>query len=89
LSLTNEERQIIIIIIIIIIKKIIQLNSSLFICQLQTQHSVDTGNYIKDKHNIKTREKLQASTGERKHINAEKVKKQKQRRKEIHKERNN
>jgi hypothetical protein len=22
--------------------------------QLQTQHSVDTGNYIKDKHNIKT-----------------------------------
>jgi hypothetical protein len=22
--------------------------------QLQTQHSVDTGNYIKDKHNMKT-----------------------------------
>jgi hypothetical protein len=27
--------------------------------QLQTQHSVDTGNHIKDKHNIKARAKLQ------------------------------
>jgi hypothetical protein len=40
------------------------------------QHSVD--NHIKDKHNIKTRGKLQESTGERKHINREKVNKQKQ-----------
>jgi hypothetical protein len=37
----------------------IQSNSLLFMCrqqlqdQLQTQHSVDTGNYIMDKHNIK------------------------------------
>jgi hypothetical protein len=44
--------------------------------QLQTQKSVDTGNHIKDKNNIKTRDKLQASTGERKHINTEKVNKQ-------------
>jgi hypothetical protein len=34
--------------------------------QLQTQHSVDTGNYIKDKHNIKTRGELQASTWRKK-----------------------
>jgi hypothetical protein len=47
--------------------------------QLQTQHSVDTGNHIKDKHDIKTREKLQANTGERKHINADEVNEQKQR----------
>jgi flagella basal body P-ring formation protein FlgA len=44
--------------------------------QLQTQHSVDTGNYIKEKQNIKTGDKLQASTGERKHINTENVNKQ-------------
>jgi hypothetical protein len=47
--------------------------------QLQTNHSVDTGNHIKDKHSMKTREKLQASIGERKHNKAEKVNKQKQR----------
>jgi hypothetical protein len=44
--------------------------------QLQKQNSVDTGNHIMDKRNIKTRGKLQASTGERKHINTEKVNKQ-------------
>jgi hypothetical protein len=33
--------------------------------QLQTQHSVDTGNYIIDKHDIKVKDKLQASTGGR------------------------
>jgi hypothetical protein len=37
------------------------------------------GNHIKDKHNIKARDKLQASTGGRKHINTEKVNKQIQR----------
>jgi hypothetical protein len=32
--------------------------------QLQTQHSVETGNYIINKHNIKKdTDKLQASTG--------------------------
>jgi hypothetical protein len=30
--------------------------------QLQTQHSVDTSIYIMDKHNIKSKDKLQAST---------------------------
>jgi hypothetical protein len=45
--------------------------------ELQTQHSVDTGNHIKGKHNMKTRDKLQASTGERKQINIEKVSKRK------------
>jgi hypothetical protein len=45
--------------------------------QLQTQHSVDTGNYIVDRHdNRKVKDKLQASTGGRKHINTEKVNKQ-------------
>jgi hypothetical protein len=44
--------------------------------KLQTQHSVDTGNYIMDRRNIKTRDKLQASIGERKHINTEKVREQ-------------
>jgi hypothetical protein len=47
--------------------------------QLQTQHSVDTGNHTKVEQNIKTTDKLQASTGERKHINIEKVNIQKQR----------
>lgn len=42
--------------------------------QLQPQHSVHIGNYIMDKHN----NKLQANTGERKHINIEKENKQKQ-----------
>jgi hypothetical protein len=37
--------------------------------QLQTEHTVDTNNYITDKHNLKTRDKLQASTG-RKRVNA-------------------
>jgi hypothetical protein len=46
---------------------------------LQTQHSVDAGNHIKDRQNIKTRDKLQASAEERKHINREKGNKQKQR----------
>jgi flagellar biosynthesis/type III secretory pathway M-ring protein FliF/YscJ len=40
--------------------------------QLTTQHGVNSGNHIKDKHNIKIRDKLKASTGERKHINTEK-----------------
>jgi hypothetical protein len=46
--------------------------------QLQMQHSVDTGNHVKDKHEIrvKTRGKLQTSTGERKHTNTEKVNKE-------------
>jgi hypothetical protein len=57
--------------------------------QLQTQHSIDTGSHVKGKHNIKTRGKLQTSTGERRHINIEKVNKPKQRLREIHKERNN
>jgi hypothetical protein len=52
--------------------------------QLQTQRSVETGNHIKEEHNIKTAGSLQASTRERKHINAEKWK-QKQRRREIKK----
>jgi hypothetical protein len=43
--------------------------------QLQTQHTVDGGNQIKDKHNIKTRDKLQTSTRERKRIQTEKVEK--------------
>jgi hypothetical protein len=44
----------IIIIIIIIINFIIYVPSQQLQGQLQTQHSVDTGNYIKDKHNMKT-----------------------------------
>jgi hypothetical protein len=39
----------------------------------KANYSVHTGNHIKDKHNKKTRDKLQANTGERKHINIEKV----------------
>jgi hypothetical protein len=31
--------------------------------QLQTQHSVDTGNYIIEKYQHKVKDKLQASTG--------------------------
>jgi cyclophilin family peptidyl-prolyl cis-trans isomerase len=46
--------------------------------QLQTQHSVDTGNYIKDKHNIKTTTNYRR-TLEEEHINTEKVNEQKQR----------
>jgi ribosomal protein L35 len=42
-----------------------------------------------DKYNIKTRDKIQASIAGRKHINTEKVNKQKQRRREMHKEHNN
>jgi hypothetical protein len=41
------------------------------------ESSVDTGNHIKDKYNIKTRDKLQASNRERKHVNTEKVNKNK------------
>jgi hypothetical protein len=37
--------------------------------QLQTQHSVDTNNYIMDKHNIKSNHR---QVLEEKHINAEK-----------------
>jgi hypothetical protein len=37
--------------------------------QLQTQHSVDTSNYIMDKHNIKTNYRQAL---EEKHINTEK-----------------
>jgi hypothetical protein len=33
--------------------------------QLQTQRSVGTHNYIKDKHNIQVKDKLQTSTGGR------------------------
>jgi hypothetical protein len=60
---------------------IIQVNSLLFMCRVNSykanyrQHSVDTSNHIKDKQHIKTRDKLWASTGERKHINTEKVNK--------------
>jgi hypothetical protein len=39
------------------------------------QHSADTGNCIMDKP-TKVKEKLQASTGGKKHINTEKVHKQ-------------
>jgi hypothetical protein len=39
--------------------------------QLQTQHSVDTSNYIMDKHNIKSKTNYR-QTLEEKHINAEK-----------------
>jgi hypothetical protein len=42
--------------------------------QLQTEHIVCTGIHINDKHNTKKRHKLQASTGERKRINTEKMK---------------
>jgi hypothetical protein len=47
--------------------------------QLQIQHSAGTGNNIKGKRSIETRDKLQVRTGERKHINTEMVKKQTQR----------
>jgi hypothetical protein len=47
--------------------------------QLHTQHSVDMGNHIMGKHNIIARDKLQGSSGERKHINTENANKQKQR----------
>jgi hypothetical protein len=39
--------------------------------QLQTQHSVDTSNYIMDKHNIKSKTNYGQAL-EEKHINAEK-----------------
>jgi hypothetical protein len=39
--------------------------------QLQTQHSVDTGNYIMDKHNIKSKINYRKLL-EEKHINGEK-----------------
>jgi hypothetical protein len=42
--------------------------------RLQTQHSVDTGNYIKDKHNIKSNTNYRQEL-EGKHINTEKVNK--------------
>jgi hypothetical protein len=38
--------------------------------QLQTQHSVDTSNYIMDKHNIKSETNYRQAL-EEKHINAE------------------
>jgi hypothetical protein len=37
--------------------------------QLQTQHSVDTSNYIMDRHNIKTKKNYRQAL-EEKHINA-------------------
>jgi hypothetical protein len=40
--------------------------------QLQTQHSVDTGNYIMDKHNIKSKANYRQAV-EKKQINTEKV----------------
>jgi hypothetical protein len=39
--------------------------------QLQTQHSVDTGNYIMDKHNIKSKTNYRRVL-EEEHIHAEK-----------------
>jgi hypothetical protein len=48
-----------------------QFSSLLFMCQLQTQHSVDTSNYIMDKHNIKSKTNHRQAL-EEKHINAEK-----------------
>jgi hypothetical protein len=39
--------------------------------QLQTQHSVDTSNYIMDKHSIKSKSNYTQAL-EEKHINAEK-----------------
>jgi hypothetical protein len=39
--------------------------------QLQTQHSVDTSNYIMDKHNIKSKTNYRQAV-EEKHINTEK-----------------
>jgi uncharacterized protein YpmB len=70
--------------IIIIIMMIIIIIQFFIICvpnqqlqgQLQTQHSTDTGNHIKGKHNLKTKDKLQTNTGERERINIEKVNKQ-------------
>jgi hypothetical protein len=47
--------------------------------QLQTQNSVDTGNQFMDRHNLKTKKKIKASTGERKHIATETGNKQIQR----------
>jgi hypothetical protein len=35
--------------------------------QLQTQHSVDTGNYIKDKHNIKSKKNYRQALEEETH----------------------
>jgi hypothetical protein len=43
--------------------------------QLQTQRSVDTSNYIMDKHNIKSKSNY-TQAFEEKHINTEKVNKQ-------------
>jgi hypothetical protein len=40
-------------------------------CQLQTQHSVDTSNYIMGTHNIKSKTNYRQAL-EEKHINAEK-----------------
>jgi hypothetical protein len=39
--------------------------------QLQTQHSADTGNHIREKHNIKSKSNYRQAR-EEKHINAEK-----------------
>jgi hypothetical protein len=39
--------------------------------QLQTQHSVDTGNYIMDKHSVESKTNYRQAL-EEKHINAEK-----------------
>jgi hypothetical protein len=58
LSITYNMRKPIIIIIIIIIQFfIIYVPSQQLQGQLQTQHSVDTGNYIMDKHNIRVKSK--------------------------------
>jgi hypothetical protein len=43
--------------------------------QLQTQRSLDTGDYIMDKHNIKSKTNYRQAL-EEKHINTEKVNKQ-------------
>jgi hypothetical protein len=48
---------------------IIYVRSQQLQSQVQTEHNIDTGSYIMDKHNIKTKNKLQESTGE-KNINA-------------------
>jgi hypothetical protein len=62
---------IVVIIIVIIQFFIIYVPSQQLQGQLQTQHSVDTGNYIMGKHNIKSKTNYRQAL-EEKHINAEK-----------------
>jgi hypothetical protein len=50
--------------------------------RLQTQRSVDTGNYIMEKHNIKSRTNYSQAL-EEKHINTKKVNKQTNKQREV------